>query len=145
MLDANLLSAIGSCGQVLAGVAGVVTSVLIYRSQHRREQKVLIVPLWEHMSKICNIDPKNPCEPDVISAVNTMELIALCCEGGMVDEKVIKRTFREGYIETCDQIKGISNLKSRGISGEDLLKENKALFRFYVKLQEEENVRDKLN
>jgi hypothetical protein len=74
-----------------------------------------------------------------------LELVAISCEGGMVDTKVIKRTFRDLYMRFYEEIQSIKALPGRGISGLALLNENRAAMKFYRELQEEHINRDSLN
>jgi hypothetical protein len=74
----------------------------------------------------------------VVKVVNTLELVALCVEGGMVDAQVIRRTFREGFIYHYEQVKACGELeRMNGKTGADLLRENRAAQAFYTQLIDE--------
>jgi hypothetical protein len=157
---AEFLAALGELLKALGTVAAVIVAVIVYRGQKRltrelaersgqltRElaergeqlaQRQLILPLWGYLSSIPEIGPGKDgkyIEPDIIKAVNTLELVALCCEGNMVDESIIFRTFSEVYIKAYDAIKRVPTIASRrGITGDDLLRENRAAMAFYDRL-----------
>ena len=101
--------------------------------------------MWGYISSLNTIDPNSPITPDIIKAINTLELVALCCEGEMVDEKVIKRTFSSDFmtlyraIESCTKIPGLSK------TGKDLLLEAKAASLFYKKLENEHLTSNTIN
>lgn len=121
-------------------------TLLVHKGQCNLSQRQLIIPLWTYLSSIREINPQNPSIPDVISLVNTLELVALCCEGGMVDELVIRSTFKSSFLHHYRNIKKI-NQKMAGLNkdGEEILLENKAATRlFKIYEQEEENI-GKLN
>ena len=107
-------------------------------------QRQLLVPLWEHMTSVKEVDPANPSIADVLNGIHSLELEAVCCEGGMVDEGVIKRTFRDVFIKTYDQVASCPEMPSLRRDGKALLRENPAAMRFYEVLMSEHRDRDKL-
>jgi hypothetical protein len=142
-----------------SSLAAVVVAVVVYRGQNklsrelaardeRLAQRQLIVPLWEYLSSVPDIAPNDKgqyVEPNLIRAVNTLELVALCCEGKMIDEQVIIRTFSDVYVRIYDAIKMVPKIQSRrGISGADLLRENRAAMAFYDRLVERLKNADKI-
>jgi hypothetical protein len=129
---------------IIAGLA-VYMSVIIYKGQKLLSQRQLIVPLWEYISSLSEIDPKIPVTPDIIKAINTLELIAITCEGKMIDKIVIKRTFSKQYIKHFDNIKAchtIPGLEPK--TGNDLLKENPATLLFYDELMSELKTKNRI-
>lgn len=120
-------------------------SLRIHENQTLLSQRQLLIPLWTHMSVLNHINPDHPVEPDVLQLVNTLELVAVSCEGGMVDAQVIKRVFRDLYMQFYEEIANIKMLPGRKISGQALLNENRAAMKFYRELQEEHINRDKLD
>lgn len=116
----------------------------IFESQKMLSQRQLLVPLWNYMTSLNRLDADNPNVKDVLNAVHTLELVALCCEGGMVDELVIKRTFRDVYIMQYDQIASCKNMPSLARDGKALLRENPAAMKFYEQLKQEHMNRDQL-
>lgn len=91
-MDVNLITAISAAaGAVLSGVATTIAIIVAYKvhqNQKLLSQRQLLLPLWDYMATLSKIDSNTPVTPDVIKVVNTLELVALCCEGGMIDEKL---------------------------------------------------------
>lgn len=141
----DAISIITSGCSAIASVASVIVAYktfhftrtfnnTVHQEQQKLSQRQLIIPLWEYMVALHEIDSSNPVESDVIKNINALELIALCCEGGMIDEKVILSTFSEQYILHFEAIKNTPKMSGRKKSGAELIKENKAAERFYNKL-----------
>jgi hypothetical protein len=101
---ADVVTALGTALAAIAAAGSIAAAVAIAGTQKKLAQRQLLVPLWEYLSSLNEVDPKKPVTKDVIKNVNTLELVALCCEGGMVDELVIRRTFRDGFIKHYDAI-----------------------------------------
>lgn len=130
----QIISAIGSIGSAMATIMAVLVSWLVWKSQRSLSQRQLLIPLWSHMSSINEISPRNPVGPDVIKAVNTLELVALCCEGGMIDKAVIKRTFQSVYLKLYQQVEACSDVPGCQKSGREMLTENRAAMALYTEL-----------
>lgn len=140
-MSAEMVSAIGS---VLATLVGIRVSWQVWRGQRLLSQRQLILPLWTHMSSLNEINPNQPITPDIVKAVNTLELVALCCEGDMVDTRVIKRTFATEYLKLYNQIEGCSDVPGLNKTGKNLLSENPAAMKFYDELSSEHKNRGSL-
>lgn len=143
----EMLELIGAAGSITSGIAaavGIYVAFKINKNQQSLSQRQLVIPLWDHMSSMSKINPKNPVTPDVIKNVNTLELVALCCEGGMVAENVIMRTFREQFTDRYEEIEKCICIPGLNIDGKQLLKENKAASKFYIKLDNDRLSRDQL-
>lgn len=140
----EILTALGTLLAGIAALAGVIVALKVWQGQKLLSQRQFLMPLWDKMSSLKGIDPANPVETHVIMAVNTLEIVALCCEGGMVDEAVVKRTFGDSFrmlftaIEECGKLPG-------GKTGKQLLQENKAAMRFGQSLLNEHVNRDALS
>lgn len=141
---ANTISAIGTALSAIAAFGSIVVAYIVFRNQKLLSQRQLIIPLWEHISSLSKIDPQAPIIPDVIKVVNTLELVALCCEGGMVDRQVIKRTFKDQFMEHYESIRKCGALKGLGCDGEALLKQNRAAVQFYNSLNSEMLAQDRV-
>lgn len=95
---------------IAQSVAAIIAAVAIYMSirLHRRqmllEQRQLLLPLWKHLQDLNQINPENPVWPDVIRAVNLLELIAVCWEGQLIDENIVRRMYSQLYLEFYDKI-----------------------------------------
>jgi hypothetical protein len=119
-------------------------SLKIHENQTRLSQRQLLLPLWEYISTLNNIDPQKPIGPEILKVVNTLELVALTCEGGMVDTQVIKRTFSEWYLKLYDQVAAVPQVPGRNVSGMALLMENPSAMAFYDELKREHMNRGRL-
>lgn len=144
MLLISFFSALGAVLSGLATIVAVVVAYKVHKSQKLLAQRQLLLPLWDYMSTLNSIDIENPIAEDVIKAVNTLELVALCCEGEMIDDKVVKRTFREQFIKHYEDIKNCSNIQGIDEDGRGLLKQNPSAELFYRKLDEERVSRDRI-
>jgi hypothetical protein len=144
----NYSTTLADWGTIVSGIAAILAlavSWIIYRgqsalttqinnSQQLLSQRQILIPLWDYISNLYDIDPSNIVTPDVIKAANTLELIALCCEGNMVDKTVITRTFSEQYIKHYESIKACGLLPGLNKTGNNILNENRAAMLFYDEL-----------
>ena len=127
-------------GTALSAIAAFIAALLAYsvhKSQRLLSQRQLLLPLWEYMSQLTEINPNQPITPDVIKLVNTLELVALSCEGGLVEEQLIRRTFRDEFKRQYQTIKKCDTLPGMTINGEQLLMNNRAASALYDKLYQE--------
>jgi hypothetical protein len=147
-MDVNLITATAAAaGAVLSGIATVIAIQVAYKvhlNQKLLSQRQLLLPLWDYMATLSKIDSSNPVTPDVIKVVNTLELVALCCEGGMIDEKVIRRTFKDQFIMHFDDVKRCLSIPGLSVDGTGLLKQNKAATEFYNSLENERLSQDRV-
>lgn len=145
---ATFISAAGTIVSAVVAMIGLWIAYSIHQNQQKLTAKIndsqqllaqrqLLVPLWGYISALNEIDPQRPITPDVVKAVNTLELIALCCEGAMIDEKVIKRTFSQGFISLYRQVESCIQIPGLNKTGKELLLEAKAASLFYKKLENE--------
>jgi hypothetical protein len=139
-----LASAVGALLSGTATVAAVYVSYHVQKSQKLLSQRQLLIPLWDHMASLSDIDSDQPVLPDIIKVVNTLELVALCCEGGMVDRTVIMRTFRDQYIKHYENIERCKKLPSLEIDGKALLLQNRAAVVLYAQLNQERLNQDRI-
>lgn len=147
-MDTNLITSIASSmGAMLSGLATTIAVVVAYKVHNNQKllsQRQLLLPLWDHMATLSKIDANNPITPDIIKAVNTLELVALCCEGGMIDENVIRRTFREQFMMHYEDVRKCRNIPGLPYDGEELLKQNRAATQFYISLDQERLAQDRV-
>ena len=142
-----LLEVISAIGTLLSGVAaaiGITVAYKVHQNQKLLSQRQLLLPLWEYMSTLSKIDPRAPVTPDVVKVANTLELVALCCEGGMIDEKVIRRTFKDQFMEHYETVEKCASLPGLPIDGKELLKQNKAAVQFFNSLNAERLSQDRI-
>jgi hypothetical protein len=117
----------------------------IARTQKELAQRQAIFQLWDRIASLRPIDPKDPVPMHVHNALSTMELIGLCCEGGMVDADVIKRTMTDRYIELFDMVKGLGKIPTmENKTGMELLQQNPAAMNFYDVLMDEKKRKNAL-
>lgn len=110
----------------------------IHQNEKLLAQRQLIVPLWEYIGSMNEINPQKVIQPDVQRAMNALELVALCCETGAVDKAIIKRTFSEVFIKQYEAIRRCPKMEIFGNrNGDELVKDNKAAMSFYDELIEE--------
>ena len=140
---ADFLTATGTVLSGLATTVAVVVSWNVYQGQRLLSQRQLLIPLWEYMTAVRNLNPSDPATPQVLKAANTLELIALSVEGRMVDPAVIKRTFADVYLSVYRQIteiKGLpkmTNSTGNPLSGAELLDDYPAASKYYEELRRE--------
>ncbi|MEZ8619104.1 DUF4760 domain-containing protein [Vibrio splendidus] len=139
MTNFELITSITALLSVVAVLLTAFVAWTVYQGQQKLSQRQLIIPLWNYLSNIRAIDPEDPITEDVIHLVNTLELVAICCEGGMVDEDVIRRTFKDGFLEHAESILSIQKkIPLIDKNGQAVLKENRAAYQFYQKISEED-------
>ena len=139
-VPATYLEVITTVGVLLSGLGtcfAIYVAYTIHKNQKTLSQRQLLLPLWDHMSTLSEINSDDPIIPDVIKVINTFELVALCCEGKMVDENVIKRTFKVPFMAHYESIKSCGTLKDMNKTGEALLNENLAARKLYKKWDDE--------
>ena len=130
----EMMSIVAASASALAAVAAVWVSYVVYKGQALLAQRQLIVPLWEYLRTLNEIDPARPITPDVVNAANTLELVALCCQGGMVDSEVVKRTFSDAFITHFNNITKCPELPGMEKDGKAVLIECPAARSFYFDL-----------
>lgn len=146
-MEKQTLDTLTALSAVLSAIAVTLTifvMVWVAKTQKLLTQRQLLIPLWEYMSRLDDIDPKDFKPRQVQETVNTLELVALCCEGGMVDEAVIKRTFSAPFIHLYEVVQKIPETPELRRSGVEMLRENPSAMAFYAKLKRELEDRGKL-
>lgn len=138
------LSAIGTLLSGIAAFFGIFVAYKVHQNQKLLSQRQLLLPLWEHMATLSKIEHSAPVTPDVIKVVNTLELVALCCEGGMIDEQVIRRTFKDQFMDHYESVERCGLLPGLTTDGKKLLLENRAATQFYQVLSSERLSSDKI-
>lgn len=144
MAESSLLADIGSMLSGVGTIFAIFVAYKVHSTQKQLTQRQLLLPLWEYMSNISEIKPNAPIALDIIKAVNTLELVALCCEGNMVDEDIIKRTFKDQFIKHFENIRDCQKIPSYHLNGREILKENRAATAFYNKLEQDRIEHDRI-
>ncbi|GGB51826.1 hypothetical protein GCM10011502_26220 [Oceanisphaera marina] len=140
----EVITAIGALLSGTAASAGIFVAYKVHQNQKLLSQRQLLLPLWEHMATLSEVNPTAPITPDIIKVVNTLELVALCCEGGMIDEQVIRRTFKEQFMMHYESVERCVNIPGLDVDGKKLLRDNRAAFQFYQNLENERLSSDKM-
>ena len=94
-----IIEAISTSLSALIAAIAIYQTVRLHRKQMLLEQRQILLPLWEKLQKLNEIDPLNPVWRDVINAVNILELIAISWEGQLIDENLIRRMYSDLFIE----------------------------------------------
>lgn len=146
-MDPNSISWVSALGSLMSGLATLASIFVAYKVHQNQKllaQRQLILPLWEHMASLSIVSPTNPIVPDLVKTVNTLELVALCCEGGMIDEKIIRRTFKEQFMQHYESIEKCASVPGTTLSGKDFLMQNRAAVQFYNSLNQERLSQDRV-
>ncbi|WGG52110.1 hypothetical protein [Rugamonas sp. DEMB1] len=141
----DFIAAFGSILSGLAAAGAIYVAHRVHENQKLLSQRQLLLPLWDHMATLSMIDPTAPNAQHAVKTVNTLELVALCCEGGMIDEKVILRTFRDAFMFHYEQLLRCNIIPGLGKDGPALVRENAAAMAFYKKLEMQRMSRDQIN
>lgn len=139
----EIISSVGTVAAALiAGVALIGTVILakrqmeltktIHQQQTLLAQRQYLLPLWDYLTGLNDIDPNNPVWIDVIRAVNALELVAVCWEGELIDENIIRRIFHQQYIDFYDKVMLCQNPPpSIRQNGREMIRENRATTKLY--------------
>lgn len=111
----------------------------IHQQQMLLAQRQLFVPLFEQLKGIAKVNPDDPVWPDVVAAVNFLDLLGTCWEGQLVDESVLFRVFRNFVIEAYVQVRQCKNPIPREKDGKTLLEESLPATALYKRLIREQS------
>ena len=121
-------------------------TITIHKQQQLLAQRQILLPLWEYISQLNDINPQDPVWLDVIKAVNILELVAVSFEGQLIDENIIRRIFSKQYIEFYQKIEECRNPPENvSMDGRRMLLENPATTRLYQQLMDEHINRNTLS
>lgn len=102
------------------------------------EKKRFIISLWDKMTAISSINPGKPVEVDVRNAVNTLELVSICWQAGIVDKRMVVLSFGNLFNSLYVQIEQIhQRLPGCGRTGHELLSHNPAISAVRNQIREE--------
>lgn len=131
-MDWIIVEAIAESAAALAAVVAIGMSLHLHRRQLLLSRRQLLLPLWEHLKDLSRIDPASPVWPDVVRAVNTLELIAICWEGQLIDRDIVRRMYRDLYLEFYEEIQLCGQPPAQiGKNGREMLRECPAATRLY--------------
>lgn len=134
-LTSDTLTVIAAIASAIAAFFAIIVSIITYRGQSQFARRQMIIPLWEYISSLNEIDPAAPIVPDILKALNTLEVVAASYENNIVDKKIIEGTFAEQFIKHYDNIAKcgqIAILQNR--TGKGLLAESPYLHKLYNQL-----------
>ena len=120
-----------------------VTQQLHLESQ-RFSQRQLLIPLWEQLDGMRDVNPQDPVWPEVIRVANTLELIALCVESGIIERDVFDRAWGEMFLDQARKIMKCKGHHDDGRSGTDILNSNRAAREVYEELDRRDKSRSRL-
>ncbi len=130
---------------VLIAAIAIRQSVKLHTQQMLLNRRQLLLPLWENLQDLNDINPSQPVWPDVIKAVNILELVAISWEGQLIDENIIRRMYRRLFIEFYEKIRECKNPPTTvEKDGRQMLLECPAIGSLYNQLSDEYLSRDKL-
>ena len=148
---AAIAEAIGATAAIVALFVALKTQAqqqaltrLIHEQQILLQQRQALLPLWEHITDLSDIDPACPVWPDVRKACNTLELVAGCWEGHIVDKEVVRRIFDSMIIDLYEKIDQCQNPPTGEMDGRTLLRHCRAAQLLYTELKQEEIKRNQL-
>lgn len=145
----QIVSAIAAAvGTLVAAVALIMTvrtqnrqqelTKSIHEQQTLLQQRQLLLPLWNFLERTAHIDPANPVWEDVRNNSNTLELVAICWEGNLIDPNVLRRGFGDTFIEIYETVDQCQNPPANlPYSGRALLRRSPATQRLYDELRKE--------
>jgi hypothetical protein len=110
----------------------------------RIDKRRFITVLWDRMFQLNEVNPKEPIEPDIRQAYNTLEAVAMSWEADLVDENLVVASFGKLYERLFEQIKAVPKIPGRNISGASLLNDNRRIESVYLKIRERLAARDKI-
>ncbi len=107
------------------------------RTERLYSQRSALFDLWKYISQLSAIAPAQPVTPDIMQGTQTLELVALCCEASIVDLDLVRRTFRQSYVDLYEQIEQVVDVPGLNKSGKRLLGENPAAMKLYQQFKTE--------
>ena len=110
----------------------------LHAQQTLLQQRQLLLPMWEYLDRTSFINTAAPVWEDVRKTANTLELVAVCWEGRLIDPDVIRRIFADTFIELYETVEQCQNPPSNfPLDGRALLRRSPATQRLYDELRQE--------
>ncbi len=140
-----ILTAVAQAISTFIAVVAIYQTVQLHKKQMLLEQRQFLLPLWENLQNLNDINPAKPVWIDVIKAVNILELIAISWEGQLIDENIIRRMYSTLYIEFFQKIQDCKKPPSNITKdGKQMLLASPATMKLYNQLITEHANRDHL-
>lgn len=136
-MEWTMISALAGSTATLLSAFAVWNSMQIHKRQQLLQQRQLILPLWEYMVGVNAIDPEKPVAEDVRRVINSLELVAVCWEAGIVDSEVLHRTFAQTFVDSCNQIErtGRVQIGTQVLTGAEILARTHAVANLHNQLK----------
>ncbi len=131
-----------SISTILSGLTALfalIVAFIVFIGERRMGQRQLILPLWDYLIEVNEIDITNPILVDVIKTVNTLELIGICYLKAIVDKKIIESTFMDQFVHHYEQINKCPEMDFGADvkkTGREVLKENPSAIKLYYKFKQ---------
>ena len=108
----------------------------IQKSLAKFSQNAQLIPVWEYISSLDDINPKGPpVVPDVVKAANTLEFVAILIKTKVIDRDVVLQTFETRYVHLCTKILECPFMEGINKTGQQVMEENPAALALYKELQ----------
>ncbi len=144
-MDWTMVVAIAESASAIIAAAAIFYAVALHKKQMLLEQRQLLLPLWGYLQDLDSIDPNKPVWKDVIKGVNLLELMAVCCEGQLIDPSVIRRMYSSLYIKIYQAIQDCKDSPANvGKDGKQMLLDCPAAIKLYDELMAEHAARGQL-
>lgn len=152
MLPQEVWVAIGSLGAAFGTLIAAIALIITIRTQAQQQnltrsihqqqvllqQRQVLLPLWEYFEKLTDVNPAAPVWEDVRKTSNTLELIAVCWEGQLIDQDVVRRMMADTFLELYDKIDQCQNPPPGfPMDGRRMLRESPATQKLYALLKQE--------
>jgi hypothetical protein len=145
-MDWTAIAAIAESAAAIIAAIAIYQTVRLHRKQMLLTQRQLLIPLWEQLQGLNDIDPNEPVWTDVVKAVNILELIAVSWEGQLIDENIIRRMYSLLFIEFYQKIEECKNPPpSIEKDGRQMLLASPAVIKLYQQLIVEHANKGKLS
>jgi hypothetical protein len=140
-----IVTAVAQAISTFIAALAIYQTVQLHKKQMLLEQRQFLLPLWENLQKLNDINPAKPVWIDVIKAVNILELIAISWEGQLIDENIIRRMYSTLYIEFFQKIQDCKKPPSSITrDGKQMLLASPATIKLYNQLITEHADRNQL-
>lgn len=121
----------------LISAVALAVSIITHKRQALLSQRQFLPQLYQEVKSLREINPENPIGPDVIKIINTLEFIAICVEGGIVDRDIVRRLFRKNFVRLYGQIDAAGQIPGLGRRGRELTQDMPAASKLYDEFRQE--------
>jgi len=155
-MDWNIIIAGATTVATIAAIIAIFQGISIHRQQqvlskeiHEQQillaRRQLLLPLWDHLDGLADINSDDPVWEEVRNAANILELVAVSWEGQLIDEDIIRRIFSMTFVKTYDKIKQCTNAPINfPMDGPEMLRNSPSTTKLYQQLVTEHINHNKL-